>query len=449
MARVAKALTDKEIKPKLRKHKVLAVGGVDGLILRQLTNAAGQVTSVRWYLRKQGAGKAMIPLGEYPRMSLAKAREEARRVLNALSEGVNPVREAKEKKAAAEIEDADKARRSLTVGDLLGEWMAYKVESGDWGKGDHAAAESVRRKEERRIRQNVPSLLGLSVADAEPKQIADALAPIWCSKRATADTICSHLIGFFRWAMTVKKCRAMGNNPAQKEWIKELLPSERKRNKEIHHPALDADQLPRFVRALLENGSPSALCTVMAILTCTRSANVRGMRWDQLNDDWTVWTIDAEEMKVTANGQHIIPLSDQAQAVLRCAREHSPYLDSMFVFNSDRNGGKPLSANTLNTLIHRMHAAEVSAGREGWIDREQTKKAKKAVIAVQHGISRATFKTWAVDTRQDDLAVELILHHEIDAAFHGSYNRADALEHKKAVLDAWGAFCFSESEGLI
>lgn len=55
MARVQKALTDREVRELAKTSGVNAVGGVAGLVLRRRENAQGVVTSTRWYLRKQGA----------------------------------------------------------------------------------------------------------------------------------------------------------------------------------------------------------------------------------------------------------------------------------------------------------------------------------------------------------------------------------------------------------
>lgn len=85
--------------------------------------------------------------------------------------------------------------------------------------------------------------------------------------------------------MTVKKCRPRGINPADSQWLTPLLPAENKRKQEEHFPALDPDQLPQLIKALMALGSTSALCTAFAILTCTRSNNVRSMRWDQISED--------------------------------------------------------------------------------------------------------------------------------------------------------------------
>ena len=55
-------------------------------------------------------------------------------------------------------------------------------------------------------------------------------------------------------------------------------------------------------------------------------------------------------------------------------------------------------------------------------------------------------ETWAHGTRQDERAVALILHHDVDPRLKSAYDRSEDLPHKRKVLDAWGKFCFSECE---
>ncbi len=442
MARVEKALTDREVKALSKTLGSHAVGGVAGLTLRVRATKTG--FSCKWCLRSERQGKeTKITLGSYPEIGLQSARVKATQLRVDLANGVNPIVEAKKKAQKEKAEKESKVREALTVGEVLTEWLDDKVRRGEWGKGIHSKAEETRRKEERRIRQNVPLLLDMPVASCEPEDIAKALKPIWCAKRATADRVRVHLNVFFHWAMAVKKCRPRGISPAELEWIEPLLPAESKRKQEEHLPALEPEQLPHLIKALINKGSASALCTVLAILTCTRSDNIRSMRWDQISEDGQLWNIDAIAMKVTANGQHKIPLSVEARKIIQHQRENAQFFDSPYVFPSPRNKNKSMSDSAMNVLIKRLHATEVNAGREGWIDRKQSKEKGAPVIAVQHGISRATFKTWATETRQDKRAVELLLHHEIDPILKSAYDRSEDLPHKRKVLEEWSKFCFS------
>lgn len=246
------------------------------------------------------------------------------------------------------------------------------------------------------------------------------------------------------WAINVKKYLPKENNPAEWEQLKWLLEPREKQKRIRHMPALDPNQMPDFMNALhsIAHLKTSAICLEFAILTCVRSSNVRFMRWEQLKDNFNVWEIDADEMKVSNNGQHKIPLSKQAKAIIEHQRKI--VFNSPWVFPS-KNPQKPLIFSALNKIIKELHANEISEGREGWIDRRQTFQLKSPQIAVQHGISRATFKTWAENTRQDTRATELVLHHEIDHKFKGAYDRGEDMRFKLLILQKWADFCYSRS----
>lgn len=440
MPKIAKAMNDKQVQALLRKpdNKPHYVGGVQGLYLQVNVLKSGNV-SATWYLRVEIDGKkSKKSLGQYPDITLLQARTKAAELREQFAKGINPFEIEKEKKRQEKAKAKQKKKDDITFESALSEYLDYK-QARDWKHG-----ESTRIKEERRIRNHLASLMPLALSAIEPEDVAAAVMPIWCNKAQTADRVLGLIHGYFKWAMTVKKCRPRGINPAESQWIKDLLPPESKRKKEIPMPALSVEQLPPFMKALHERAKThlSALCTEFAVLTCVRSKNVREMRWSQLDDDLTLWEIDATEMKIDRNGQHKIPLSKQAKAIIEKAKTLA--IDPIYVFPSERVQGKPLSNSALNVVIKDLHAIEVKAGREGWIDRKQTKEEKKPRIAVQHGISRATFKTWAEGSRQDQRAVELILHHDIDPRLKSSYDRAEDIPHKAKVLQNWADFCYSE-----
>ena len=437
MAQYVKAKTDKEVQALSKKVGRHSVGGAGctGLGL-QVTEAKTGIFA-NWVLRVRSKtlGAVICRYGRYPDVSLQAARECARADNDLIAKGINPNKaraQAVKEKAEAE---AKAAAGALTVGDALHEWIEWKAENAGWKNPEATVA-----KEERRIRDNVPDLLGISIATCEPEDVAAALEDIWINKRATADRVGWHLSSLFKWAMTVKKCRPRGINPADGEWLKPLLAGESRRKQEKHFAALDIEQVPPFIAALVDEGVVASRCLLVAILTCARSKNVREMRWDQLSEDRTLWEIDAEEMKVTANGQHIIPLSPEVRRVIREQEEQR--LDSPFVFPS--KNGKALSPNAMNQLIERLDVREIKAGREGWIDRKQTKKYGKRCRVCQHAVSRSTFETWAHSRREDERAVQLILHHEIDPHLQGAYDRYDDLPYKREVLDHWAVYCFSQ-----
>ena len=95
-------------------------------------------------------------------------------------------------------------------------------------------------------------------------------------------------------------------------------------------------QLPAALKAVRESPATPAvkLGFQFLVLTACRSGEVRGARWDEIDEDVAAWTVPAARMK--GGRPHRVPLSEQATAVLDEARG----LDngSGLVFPAPRSG---------------------------------------------------------------------------------------------------------------
>ena len=81
-----------------------------------------------------------------------------------------------------------------------------------------------------------------------------------------------------------------------------------------HHAAMRYQDVPAFVARLREREAVAALALEFAILTATRSGEVLGARWLEIDLDAKVWTIPPERMK--AAREHRVPLSERTIAIL-------------------------------------------------------------------------------------------------------------------------------------
>ncbi len=438
MPKVVKALTARDVKKLSATVGDHSVGGVRGLLLR--VTKAGDSLSCYWQLRRQGTGGFRLQLGRYPEMSVDEARQKAMKLLvqHGDSNLVQVKREEnRERRKSQEAEN----RNEPTIADLIQKWLDWKELRGEWKN----SLEARYKAEQRLTRHILPRGGNIVVADATPDDIAELIRPIWLELPATADILLVLLKNFFMWSASVAKVRDPQKvNPALWEYLKPLLPSKKIRRPEIHFPYLEPDQLQWFFRSLVERPGVSARCTEFAILTCVRSSNARFARWEQFDLEKRLWTIDAEDMKVTANGQHIVPLSDQAVSIIEKQQQLRCAEDGGWVFPSPRRHKAALGNTALNTVIKDLHAIEIKAGREGWIDRKQTRKTGTPVIAVQHAISRATFESWAHSVHADSRAIQLILHHDIDPRLGSAYDRDESIDDKRALLQRWANFCYSK-----
>ena len=139
-----------------------------------------------------------------------------------------------------------------------------------------------------------------------------ALEPIWSVKNETASRVRGQIESILNWA-TARGNRS-GNNPARwRGHLENLLPTPSKFCKVRHHAALPYPDLPNFVRKLRQQQGIAALALEFLILTPTRTGEILGARWDEIDLEKRVWTIPAARMKAGRDGTSV-------------SRERSPVL---------------------------------------------------------------------------------------------------------------------------
>ena len=143
----------------------------------------------------------------------------------------------------------------------------------------------------------------------------EVLLPIWATKRETARRVRQRIGAVMKWAV------AQGyreDNPAG-DAISTALPKNTVRRQ--HQRALPHAQVAEAlgrVRASKAHRA-TALAFEFLVLTACRSGEVRGARWDEVDDAAASWTVPPTRMK--AKLEHRVPLSNRAVAVLDEARE--------------------------------------------------------------------------------------------------------------------------------
>ena len=415
MPRVAPELTAQEVRrlshPGGHRNILFAVGGVPGLHM-QITPKGGR----SWVLRaKVGKLRRDIGLGGFPGVTLAQARDKAREARAKIESGIDPVEERKAMKAALVAAQ----RRGLTFDRAVERCLAAKLDA-------FKNAKHRQQWENTLVTYASPELGRMLVQDITTQDVLRALQPIWSEKTETAKRVRGRIAAVLSWA-TVSGHRT-GDNPAR--WagnLKELLPAPSKVATESNHPALQLDDAPRWFAALQARDGLGARALEFLTLTATRSQEVRGARWDEIDLDNALWVIPAARMKM--GKEHRIPLCKSAVALL----EALPKLeDNPLVFPAPRGG--QLSDMTLSATMKRMHQAETAQGKAGFIDRVSKRP------AVPHGL-RSTFRDWAAEctTYPGDMA-EVALAHKISNSVEASYRRGDMIEKRRRLMADWAAF---------
>ena len=241
--------------------------------------------------------------------------------------------------------------------------------------------------------------------------VMKVVEPIWTTKPETASRVRGRIERILDWAK-VRGYRD-GDNPARwRGHLDHLLPARGKVRRVKHHAALPYAEMPAFMAELKSRDAVAARALEFAILTATRTGEVIGAKWDEIDLQNRVWTIPAERMK--AGREHRTPLSDDA---LRILKHVSGSRSNDYVFPGNRRTA--LSNMALLMLLRRMNRRDITA----------------------HGF-RSTFRDWAEEQTDASRAVaEMALAHTIGNSVEAAYRRGDLFEKRRRLMVQWSRFC--------
>lgn len=330
------ALTDIKVRSAKPQEKEYTLVDGDGMFLLVHPNG-----SKYWRFRFRFGGKQhLIAFGVYPETSLADARqkrEEARRLVAA---GIDP----REHKRAVKEEQAKEA---ITFESVAREW--------------HATNKKWSEEHSRRVLKSLEDNLFPTIGkrSIEELKTRDLLAPIKVVEATGRLEVASRLqqrtTAIMRYAV---QSGLIDYNPAQ-EMAGAVASSNR-----VHRPALELKRLSELLRRIDGyTGRPmTRLAVELTLLIFIRSSELRFARWSEIDFETSMWTIPAERetiegVKHSQRGSkmrtpHLVPLSQQALAILKHVHKLSGEGD--FVFIGDHDHRKPMSENTVNKALRVM-----------------------------------------------------------------------------------------------
>ncbi|NVO05653.1 MAG: integrase arm-type DNA-binding domain-containing protein [Rhodoferax sp.] len=363
-----------------------------------------------WVFRYTLSGKERrMGLGATHTVSLSEARERARQLRQQLLAGVDP-------SAAKEAARGVLARQAVTFDQAVEKYI--KAKGGEWKNDKH------RQQWENTLATYASPVLGsMDVAQVSTTHILEVLEPIWSTKTETATRLRQRISKVLDWAKTAG--HRAGENPAR--WaghLEHLLAKPSAVGKVDNHPSLPWTRAADFMAALRKEQGQGSLALQLALLTATRSGEVRGAVWSEFDLVAKIWTIPAERMK--AEVEHTVPLTDAAIRVLQQVTRN-PATD--LVFHSIRKKKSvSLSDMTLTAVIRRMNDAG-----GGWV-------APDGRGVVPHGF-RSTFRTWAGEATSHPREVaEHALAHRLPDKVEAAYQRGTLLPKRMALMADWAAF---------
>lgn len=403
---------------RLTEPRLHAVGGVAGLHLAVKDSGARS-----WILRvKIGTKRRDIGLGGFPDVTLAQAREKAREAREKIAAGVDPSLARREARSALTAAQA----AAVTFDEAAAAYI--KAHAAGWSNAKHAAQWRTTL-----AGYASPVLGSMLVADIRTAHVHKVLEPIWISKTETASRLRGRIESVLDWSR-VRGYRS-GENPARwRGHLDKMLAAPGKVAKPGNHASLDWREVGAFWSELASAEGFGAAALRFAILTAARSGEVRGATWGEIDLAAGIWTVPADRMK--ADREHRVPLSEAALDLLR----KLPRIEGCeLLFPSPKAG--ELSDSTLGAIIRRLHDASVKASGKGWVDRRQGGK-----IATAHGIARSTFRTWAAEaTSYPREIAEAALAHVIADKTEAAYQRGDALDRRRRLMEDWSRFLATPS----
>jgi integrase len=388
-------LSDTKIKNAKSENKRYKLTDGGGLYL-EVTPAGGKL----WRYKYRFNGKAkLLALGKYPDVSLKKAREDHQLARQQLANGHDP----------AALKQQKKLSKSNTFKSLADQW--WKAQKARWTPGH---AHTVYRRLETDI---FPWLGDSPINDITTKAVLAVLRK--AESRGVLDT--AHRLGqmcnnIFLFAVASGVC---DNNPAAD--ISKALKVVPKKN----FPAItEPDEITELLKAIEGfQGSFIVYCALrFAPLVFVRAGELRKAEWSEIDFDHALWSIPASRMKIKRD--HLVPLSDQALAILQ--ELHPLTGKGTYVFPTIRTQFRPMSENTINAALRRL----------GYGQDEMC----------AHG-----FRTMA-STRLHELGwpsrvIEMQLAHVDRNKVRGIYNRAEYLNERIRMMQAWADYLDSLKAG--
>jgi len=350
-----------------------------------------------WRLKYRLDGREKrISLGVYPDVGLKEARDRREAARKLIASGIDPGRQRKIERRLSVEQTAD------TFEAIAREWFA--MVSPSW-------VESHSSKILRRLEREVFPWIGdKPIKAVTPLELLSVLRRIEVrGLHETAHRTLQHTGCVFRYAIASGRAE---RDPSR-DLAGALAPVVRGHFASISDPLA----VGKLLRAI--DTYPGEFVTACALrlspLLFVRPGELRAAAWSEIDLENAEWRIPGAKMKMRAN--HIVPLANQAVAILR---ELQPLTGKrVLVFPSAVNHTRPMSNNTINLALRRL----------GYSNEEMT----------AHGF-RSMASTLLNEQGWNRDAIERQLAHAERDAVRAAYNYAEFLPERRKMMQAWADY---------
>jgi integrase len=380
-----------------------------------------------WLARYSLNGRArQMGLGTYAPerddgVTLAEARARVAELVQDLKAKRDPL---EARRAARQAAQLAAARARPTFAEVAALYIAEHEAA--WRNLKH------RQQWKNTLAEYVLPVFGKTPVDAiDTAAVTKVLRPLWQEKPETASRVRGRIETVLDYA-AVHHWRS-GENPARwRGHLKHALPKPARGRGVRHHPACPWQQAGAFMRQLEPHQGVAAQALRFLILTASRTGEVLGARWSEIDQARRVWTVPAERMK--AGQPHRVPLSDAALRVLATVAPLRDQTDPDALLFPAPRSGTAMSQMTLAMLLRRVNPMDPETGTARFVDADS----RRPITA--HGF-RSTFRDWcaAAAAVPRDLA-EAALAHKLRDKVEAAYQREDLLERRQELMARWARF---------
>jgi integrase len=341
-------------------------------------------------------------LGVYDDMSLEEAHDKAAQWRKDIKKKIDPTRAEQQKQVEKEREQKNTFRavlaaynkdklKSLRRGREVNRDLEKLADDTGWGG------------------RPITEITALEVRDVI-KQYKDR------GKLHHAHNLLGYVRRLYDWAIDQEVYAGLQTSPCDHLKPKKLIGKKTQRTRVLSDVELRAAWI-----GAKRLGYPYGPLFQLLMLTGQRKSEVAEMRWSEIGDlAKKLWSLPPERVK--ANAAHLVPLSDDAVAVLTSL----PRFDGDYVF-SIQSGARPVAAFS---EYKRRYDAEILKALK-----EHDPKAKLAHFVI-HDLRRTVRTHLSAIPNISDLVRELVIGHT-KPELHKVYDQYAYLDEKRFALDAW------------
>lgn len=372
----------------------------NGLYL-QVSASGAKSWILRFSLNKRAREMGLGSLSDW---TLSEAREQARKYRQLLDEGIDPIahrQTQRERNLLATAQRRTFEQCATDYRDLHASGWKNLKHADQWINTLTSYAFPIFGKKD--------------VSDVSKADILAALEPIWTTKPETASRVRQRIRAVLDWAAA--RDYRQGHDPHLWDQVAKALPATKDIKKSQHFAACPYSSVNEVLKAIKTSGASDTvkLAFEFVVLNASRSGEVRGAKWSEIEFENKRWIIPKERMK--ANREHRVPLSPRALEILELRKKNAG--ESELIFPSEK--GKPYSDMTFTMLLRR-----------------------RGYEFTMHGF-RSTFRDWAAEQTAFPREVcEAALAHAVENATEASYFRSDLFEKRRQLMETWAHYCATE-----